>query len=135
MRHRIGCADCLGIGNPAPCKLGNHWIGDAKRDNAIKGMLKNAISLYFSDIGGLDFEIGEDVIAFGIEPAYQWDEYFVIEINKDKGRSSISRGVAFGLYGSSLGTNTKYYKDYKKNSKFTRFIDKWHDVVFKRRGV
>lgn len=39
-------------------------------------------------------------------------------------------GKAWGPYGSGLVIKEKYYSEYKRKSKFVKFVDKWHNVLF-----
>lgn len=119
MRHRIFSGN--GLGNPDKVLLNN------------KGNLNNefadaALVEYFSE--GFDFQISGDSIAIGIEPAYQYDRLKIISIHKNKENSYIRTGKAWGPYGSQIVSSVKIYKDYKNNSKFIRFVDKWHAVLF-----
>jgi hypothetical protein len=84
--------------------------------------------LYFKDYEGFDFQIDEDSITIGIEPAYQFGDLKIVNINKDKGKSYYQSGRAFGYWGSKICSKTKYYKDYVRSSKFKNFIDKWQPV-------
>ena len=126
MRHRIGIAAMTGLGNPNQELLKNK--GNLTKD--IKKMLDEAIKLYFSKWGGVDFDIQDDYINFGIEPAYQHEHLLIINLRREKYRSSIERGVAWGAWGSEIASTIKSYGEYKTKSKFVKFIDKWHGTIF-----
>jgi len=130
MRHRIGIASQTGLGNPSEELLKNQWSGDVTYNKIIKTMLKEGVGLYFKDIGGCDFTIHHNRIEFGIEPTYQFDKLKIISVNKEIGLSCIQTGVAFDLWGSGICASTKWYKDYKLKSKFVRFVDKWHKIIY-----
>ena len=125
MRYRI-CNLSTGLGNPSKELLNNEGILTPQ----LKAMLDEAIELYFKKWGGCDFSIKENYIDFGIEPAYMYQDLKIISINQRKGCSYIRTGRAFGGYGSGIRATTKVYADYKNDCKFTRFIDKWHSLIF-----
>ena len=102
MRHRM--IDLTGLGNPEPCKLDNNIT------------ITKETGFYF-----------------GIEPTYQYDDKQIIYIDfSSKELCSIEQGRAFGPYGSQCLSKTKVYKDYKLNSKFIRFIDKWYSPLLEK---
>jgi hypothetical protein len=125
MRHR-GIGGITGFGNPNEPLLTN--IG--KITPEIAELIKDGIQLYFKEYGACDYDIYEDEITIGIEPAYQWEELKIVSINKDKDESYIKNGVAFGDYGSNVCFKTKHYKEYKNRCKFTKFVDRWHERLF-----
>lgn len=89
------------------------------------------IELYFGKYGGCDYKIYDNAIQFGIEPSYIYEHRHIICIHENIKLSYISRGIAWGFYGSNVAQTTKYYGQYKSDCKFTRFIDKWHFKLFK----
>ena len=121
MRHRI--VQGTGLGNPDPALLNNYGEINLEFGEA-------AIKEYFDDIGGIDYHVTEDFVNVGIEPAYQYQKLKIISISKNKDESYIQTGKAWGPYGSGIARNTKYYKEYKRNCKFTRFVDKWYPILF-----
>ncbi len=127
MRHRIIGNITTGLGNPAKELLNN----TSKIEGAIKEMLNEAIKLYFSKLGGCDFQVEKDCIKFGIEPAYMYEDLKIILLAKVKGNSYLKTGRAFGGYGSGIRSTTKFYSDYTRNGKFKKFIDRWHDKIYK----
>jgi len=133
MRHRMGIAGCTGFGNPDKCLMDNQWSENEKLNAALKAMFDDAIGLYFSRYGGLDFqiELGDNAfnICMGYEPGYKYEKLNIININSNKPESAHKTGIAFGYYGSGIRSASKSYADYKKHSKFTRFIDKWYPLI------
>jgi hypothetical protein len=89
-----------------------------------------ALAEYFAKEKGYDFQITEDSITIGIEPTYMFDKLKLISINKDKSKSYIKKGIAFGAYGSQILGKPKAYSQYKRKCKFTLFVDKWHKVLY-----
>lgn len=123
MRHRIGGVSAIGLGNPDPVLLDN-------KGTINKEFADEALKEYFSYEEGFDFQLNKDFVNIGIEPAYQYDRLKIISIQKDKSKSYIQTGKAWGPYGSQIAKNTKVYGDYKNKSKFIKFVDKWHAVLF-----
>lgn len=121
MRHRM--VSGTGLGNPDEVLLDNQGAIDVK-------FAKEALDTYFSNEEGFDFKITPNVVNVGLEPAYQYEKLKIISINKDKSKSYIQTGKAWGPYGSQIAKNTKVYADYKNKSKFIKFVDKWHSVLF-----
>jgi len=128
MRHRIGSAGLTGLGNSSPASLNNN----KSLNSIIKKMLNDAIKLYFKKWNGCDYQINQDEISFGIEPAYMYEDLKIISINKDIARSYIRTGRAFDVYGSGIRSTTKIYRDYKKKCQFKNFIDEWHPKLFNK---
>jgi len=123
MRHRI--ASGFGLGNPDPELLDNNGP-----KLPTKKFADEAIELYFKHWDGFDFHIDDDSIRIGIEPSYQDDPLKIISIQKDKQQSYIQTGKAWGGYGSQITSKTKHYNEYKYKSKFVKFVDKWHPILF-----
>lgn len=119
MRHRI--AAITGLGNPNPVLLDNKGKLNYKFADAV-------VETYFPE--GFDYKIMRDQVLVGIEPSYQFDPLKIVAIHKDKKKSFIQTGRAWGGYGSQLSTTTKCYSEYKYKSKFVKFIDQWHDKLF-----
>lgn len=123
MRHRL-ITHSIGLGNAEPAILDN-------QGNLNPAFAQDAIETYFADFTGFDFKVEKNVVTIGIEPAYQYESLKIISINKDKSKSYIETGVAWGPYGSGIAKTTKKYSDYKNKTKFVKFVDKWHSVLFK----
>lgn len=121
MRHRI--VSGTGLGNPEAAQLNNEGILDKK-------FAKEAMKTYFRKFEGFDFQVTEDAVVIGIEPSYQYDRMLIISINKDKSKSYLQRGKAWGPYGSQVAKNTTVYGDHKNKGKFVKFVDKWHQILF-----
>lgn len=112
-----------GLGNPEKAVLDN--VGMVNSDFA-----DAAIETYFQRWEGFDFSVNKNYIAVGIEPSYQYDKLKILYIHKNKEKSYIKTGIAFGGYGSQVVASQKFYKDYKNSCKFVKFVDKWHNVLF-----
>lgn len=95
-----------------------------------KAFADAAIKEYFEYWEGFDFHVDKKQVVVGIEPSYQGDNLLVVAIHKDKKKSAIQTGRAFGYYGSGVRKRTRTYAEYKLNSKFKRFVDQWHAVLF-----
>jgi hypothetical protein len=113
-----------GLGNPEPAKLMN-------QGNLNMQFADDALATYFKN-SGADYQVESDKVAIGIEPSYQGDPLLIIEINRDKSKSYIQRGKSFGPYGSQVVQKTSVYGEYKRKSKFVKFVDKWHEVLFSK---
>lgn len=89
-----------------------------------------AIKEYFGYWEGCDFHVDKKQVVVGVEPSYQGDDLLVVAIHKDIDKSAIQTGHAFGHYGTGVRKRTKTYAEYKRNSKFKKFVDKWHPILF-----
>lgn len=130
MRFKIG--DTFhGLGNLKQNILNNNWPEDDQK-NKLDVMLSEALEKFWflKDLEYCDFQINEDEIKIGIEPSYQFDRLFIITIKRNKLESTLENGVAFGNFGTSICIKEKTYKNYKLKTKFTRFVDKYHEVFF-----
>lgn len=125
MRHRL--VSGTGFGNPAKVLLNN-------KGKINKQFADEAIKEYFTKWDGFDYQISKECVNVGIEPGYQSDPLKIISINKDKEKSYIQTGKAWGPYGTQIAKNTKYYNEYKYDSKFIKFVDKWHEVLFGKKS-
>ena len=140
MRHRIIGDFNNGLGNPSPCVLDNEWRGSKKIRSEVKGCLKDGVDTFefLKKLGGCDFKIllkkeGDlELVSFGYEPAYMYEHLYIVSINLvNKEESFVYTGYARGAYGSDICGTIKQYKDYKRASKFTRFVDKWYETLSK----
>ena len=131
VRHRISDgATCLGsdeaieLDNNIKLLENSFWqdfLADAENNFKV-----------IKDYEGFDFHYENNIFVFGIEPTYQFDSLLLIAFKlKKKEDSYIKRGRAFGLYGTGVVSTVKVYKDYQRSSKFTKFIDKWADLLKK----
>lgn len=116
-----------GLGNPDRVLLNNK--GKVLKRHELMFEDAKKTWRFFDFLGGADFQFADDGFSFGYEPAYQYERLMIIHINKDQGKSYIINGKAFDSYGSGIRKSIRFYSDYKYNSKFKRFIDKWHWVV------
>jgi len=134
MRHRLIYATGLGRGAGTDCNLDNEWkCSEAQKGKYLK-MFEDAVKTFklFADYEGLDFGFTDNAISMGIEPSYQGDDLLVIKLDlKDKGNSYMITGHAFNVYGTGIKSKGRYYKDYKRKSKFTNFITKWFELLNK----
>lgn len=98
MRHRI--VSITGIGNVEPPLLNNEGQVNTEFADA-------TIAEYFSNEEGFDFQISSEMVNVGIEPAYQYERLKIISINKNKNKSFIQQGRAWGPYGTQIAKTTK----------------------------
>lgn len=137
MRHRIAGASHTGLGgNSSPAMISGMPTGDAQFDTIINSCAEDAYNTFFKGTE-LDLkycEAGFDVheIRFGIEPSYQYDDLKMICIHFDKDLSRFVTGRAWGSWGSDIAKKEKWYNQYKNQSKFVRFVDKWHPILFEK---
>ena len=129
MKHRMSTGTGLGSGEKAI--MNNKWTENTKLNDVIKEMLDEAIYLWFKDANAVDFNIEYAPmtdwveVTLGIEPTYQYDHLKIFVISTNSTMSRWEQGVAWGAYGSGIVKNTKAAYEYKYNSKFKRFVDKW----------
>lgn len=136
MRHRIIQGISIG-GNSEPELLNNEWSNNNKLNEILKECFYEGIDTFkfLKELNGCDFNISNNEIKFGYEPAYMNEQLFIICINLENKESSyIKRGKAWGVYGSGIASTTKYYEDYKNKSKFVNFVDKWHEKIINIKG-
>lgn len=136
MRHRILGADICGLGgNNDPELLDNNWTDNKQFNAALKECLLDALSSFktLEDIGGVDFQINKSngTISFGYEPAYKFENLFIICIDfKDINNCYIRRGKAWGYYGTNIVSTTRYYHQYKNECKFTKYVKRVHSKLY-----
>jgi hypothetical protein len=120
-------------GNNSPSLLNN--VG--KKTKKHEAMFEDAIKTFpvLKSSEGGDYDIRDGYVAFGYEPAYQFEDLEIICIAKDKEDSHIQTGHAFGYYGSRIRSTIKLYKDFKRKSRFTLFVDKWHSSLFPAKNL
>lgn len=122
MRHRITGNLGTGLGNPNPILLDN-------KGTLNKAYADDVMQTFFNG-DGFDYQLASDSITVGIEPAYQYEKLKLVSINKDKAKSFYHTGTAMGGYGSKILGQRREYGSYVKQTKFTKFIDKWHKVLY-----
>lgn len=130
MRHRLLYATCLGRSVGTDYNLDNEWKCSEDKKEKYTEMFQDAISTFklFSDYKGLDFGFTDTAIYMGIEPSYAGDDLLVIKLDlNNKEDSYMITGHAFDVYGTGIRSRCKCYKEYKRKSKFTSFIDKWFE--------
>lgn len=120
MKHRI--SNVLG-NNDTRFDLDNSGTIDKK-------VADLAIETYFSKWEGFDFKVTKSKVHIGIEPSYQYDPLCVLTIHRNKRRSTITTGRAFSHYGSGVRKRTLTYGDYVYKSKFVKFVDEAHRILF-----
>jgi len=132
MRYRMGMAALTGLGNPSKELINGIPSKNKKLNALVNKASKEAYELFFKYFGHCDAQIARGEIIIGVEPAYMYEDLKIIRIDFDKELSSFQTGYAFGGWGSGIRSTTRYYKEYKYTSKFIKFIDKWHPVLFKQ---
>lgn len=131
MQHRISYM--LGLGSPERPRLNNNIT--IPKDEFWTKFLVDCIDNFgpIAEYKGFDLHLSEMGFLFGIEPSYQYDDVLIIGIMfSDKRNCFIERGKAFGSYGSKQLTKIKVYADYKRQSKFIKFIDKWYEPLVEK---
>lgn len=128
----MGCAALTGIGgNSSPELISGLPTGDTKFDALINEAAKECYDTFgFEKFGYCEAGIDGGEIRFGVEPAYMYEDLKLITINKEKNESRYITGVAWGPWGSNIASNSREYGQYRRRSKFTRFVDKWHARLF-----
>ena len=123
----------LGLGSSERPRLNNNIT--IPKDEFWTKFLVDCIDNFgpIAEYKGFDLQLSEMGFLFGIEPSYQYDDVLIIGIMfSDKKNCFIERGKAFGSYGSKQLTKIKVYADYKRQSKFTKFIDKWYEPLVEK---
>jgi hypothetical protein len=54
----------------------------------------------------------------------------MITVARDKAESCYVTGIAWGYWGSQVASAIRKYGDYERQSKFVRFVDKWHPILY-----
>ncbi len=129
MRRRIGGNETRLGGNSAPPILPNE-PGPDPAFNAMAFQCHVAVALVWPSLEGCDFRVDEHSLVLGVEPSYMGDPLKLIVIHKNKAHSAFVTGHGFGYWGAGVRKKTKLYSTYKKQSKFTRFVDEWHPKLF-----
>ena len=67
-------------------------------------------------------------LCIGISPRYQYDPIYMYRFNaKDKNLSNLSRGKAFGLWGSGIRQTTLCLKDITRKCVTKTILEKYYD--------
>lgn len=134
MKRRIG-GQHTGLGGNAETLLDGKKTKDKKLNRLVNKIAKDCYLTFFKgtkmDQNYCDAQARDYEFRFGIEATYMYDDMKIISITEDKSLSSYATGVARGGWGSGLCATVKYYKQYTYKSKFIRFVDKWHPLLFK----
>lgn len=100
-----------------------------KNDFITRYLLKKAKE-QFNTFNRLEFNYYKKTFrgfAFGYEPSKKWEELFIIYFDFfNKKKCYIERGIEIGDNGEYIKRTKKFYKDYKLNSKFKKFIDEFY---------
>lgn len=108
--------------------------GDKKKDVLMRKMSKDCYFTFFKgtkmDFGICDAQLSGSEARFGVEPTYMYERLKMIVIDWEKKISYIENGYSWGGWGTGIRATRAYYKDKKTNSKFKRFVDKWHSKIF-----
>lgn len=120
-----------GLGASSPNLISGQPTGDKKRDSLLNKIAKDCYETFgFEKYGYCDAGFEGEEARFGVEPSYKFDPLKLITIAKEKDDSKYITGRAVGYYGSEVQSTVKEYGDYTKQSKFVRFVDKWHGKLF-----
>jgi len=129
------------LGNPAAEMMLNNWPTDRRKHSLVRRCLKDAVDKFFTTyfdyangerevIAWCDFGLDDEELIIGQEPAYQYEHLNLVVLRRRKELSYRQQGVAWGAWGSDIASNIRLYKDYRYASKFTKFVDRWHPLIF-----
>lgn len=130
MKRRMGIAAQTHLGGNAKVILDNKWTRSEEYNQKLEAMFRDGLEHYFKEYNGVDFGITHEGIKFGYEPSYQFDPLKIVFIGKEKDNSYLETGRAIEAWASRTISTKRYYRDYKNNCKFTRFVDKWHKELY-----
>lgn len=132
MRHRMGGTETRLGGNSSPILLPNQWCWwDGQYNCLMIGALMDLQREYPHWFKyEVDFALAQTHVAFGHEPAYQFEKLNILFIHQEKDHSYFETGVAKDSWGTGIRKTRKYYQDYRLKSKFVRFVDRWHRLFF-----
>ena len=134
MKRRIGSDLRTGLGGGRTL-IDGQKTKDKKLNRVLTACARDAYATFFmgtvldSDI--CDAQYRYDIATFGVEPTYQYDKLKVINIHRTKKNSTFVTGIARGTYGSQIAETKYVYKNYTRDCKFIRFVDKWHPKLYK----
>lgn len=130
----MGNAGMTGLGGGARTLLDGQPSGNKVRDDLVRKFSKDVYETFFKgtkiDYKGVDAQVDEEEVSAGIEPSYMYDPLKIITLRKEKKMSEIKTGFCFGPWGSGVRMKSFMYCEYKKKSKFVKFVDKWHSILF-----
>lgn len=127
---RRGAAALTGLGGNAKVYMSGQPTKDEKFNKVINAAAKDAYETFFKKFGYCDAGVDGEEVRLGIEPTYQFEPLKIVAINKDKDQSRFITGRAVGPWASAVQSTIKEYRDYQRHSKFIRFVDKWHPLLF-----
>lgn len=134
MKRRIGSAAQTGLGGGGVTLMDGESTGNKELDSKVNQCARVVYEQFFKgtklDYGCCDAQAREDEYRFGIEPTYQYDELKIIVVRKVKEDSYIETGYARESYGTGIQSKRKYYREYKLKSKFVRWVDQCHAMLF-----
>lgn len=130
MRHRIIGNVKIGLGTSAPELIPNKRSGSQLRDRTIKRCSKEAFKLFFEKFGYCDAGMDGQEVRIGIEPAYEFDPLKIIILSPRIEDCALITGRAVESWAAKVISTRRNYSDYKYQSKFVRFVDKWHPQIF-----
>lgn len=130
-------AAMTGLGNSAPEFMDGRPTGDEYRDALVRECAKECYIAFFEgakergiDLGGVDAGVRGDCVRIGIEPGYMYWPLKIVEIHQTKSASELITGYSWGAWGSGLRLRRKFYSQYRRQSKFVRFVDSWHARLY-----
>lgn len=142
MRNRIGIASALHIGRSVGTDFSlDNELGELSESQKelLNEIAKDFISQFDSEekgykLGGYDrCDFGwltTKVLVVGLEPSYRWDRLLVFQFDlENMETSAVITGTSFGPYGSQVAYKMKYLREYRRNSKFKAFIEKWYEKI------
>lgn len=131
MKHRFAGAEFTGFGGNAPTLISGKNTSKDIPDELLNEIAKDCYDTFsFKTYGYCEAGFDGNEARFGIEPTYQFEDLKLIIICKNKEESRYITGRAVGAWASAIQQKTKEYGNYKKTSKFTRFVDKWYPRLF-----
>lgn len=120
-----------GLGGNAKVWMSGKPTEDKKFNKLVNRAAKECYETFsFERFGYCDAGIDGGEVRLGIEPTYMFQPLKIIAINKNKDESRYITGRAVGPWASVCQSRIKEYRDYSRNSKFVRFVDKWHPLLF-----
>ncbi len=134
MKRRIGIGAITGFGSNAPTKLDGQPTGNQKVDQLVRRYSKSMYETFIKgtalDEGYVDAQFKDGMVKAGIEAAYMYDHEKIVVVNlHNKSHSYIETGYCRGAWGSGMCSTRRYYHEFQKKCKFTRFVDQWWEML------
>ena len=124
----------LGLGGGGSDIMDGKKTGNKDFDKLVNKCAKECYETFFKntemDYLFCDAGFTGEALILGIEPTYQFDPLKIIVVHRDKKQSKYVTGRAVEAWASRIVKTEKLYSQYKKQSKFVRFVDKWHGKIF-----